>query len=99
MLAYMEGVPYRFAMVKMTMFIDEALLGRVMKLTGLKTKTATVEFALRETERKTKLTRFLAERKPDSAEEWRESVDPNYDLMRLRLAEKPARYRPKRGSR
>jgi Arc/MetJ family transcription regulator len=86
-------------MMKMTMFIDEALLARVMKLTGLKTKTETVEFALRETERKNKLARFLAERGTASAEEWKGSVDPNYDLMRLRVAEKPARYRTKRGTR
>ncbi|MGI9113567.1 MAG: type II toxin-antitoxin system VapB family antitoxin [Chthoniobacterales bacterium] len=86
-------------MVKMTMFIDETLLARVMKMTGLKTKTETVEFALRETERKNKLARFLADKEKLSGEEWKNSVDPNYDLMRLRLAEKPARYRAKRGSR
>jgi Arc/MetJ family transcription regulator len=86
-------------MMKMTMFIDEALLQRVMKMTGLKTKTETVEFALRETERKSKLARFLANREKLSADEWKNSVDPNYDLMRLRLAEKPGHYRAKRGSR
>jgi len=40
------------------MFIDEGLLARVMKLTGLKTKTQTVEFALRETERKARRSKF-----------------------------------------
>jgi Arc/MetJ family transcription regulator len=86
-------------MTKMTMFIDELLLDRVMKLTGLRTKTETVEFALRETERKNKLARFLSERKT-TADDWKDAVDPAYDLMRLRVAEKPARYRSsKRGSR
>ena len=95
----MAGVPYhRDAVMKMTMFIDEALLDRVMKLTGLKTKTETVEFALRETERKNKLSKFLGTRKI-AASEWKGSVDPAYDLMRLRLAETPAKYRTKRGSR
>lgn len=95
----MAVVPYRGdVMTKMTMFIDEALLERVMKLTGLKTKTETVEFALREAERKNKLAKFLRERKAD-AKPWKASVDPAYDLMRLRLAERPARYRAKRGSR
>jgi Arc/MetJ family transcription regulator len=84
------------AVTKMTMFIDEGLLARVMKLTGLKTKTETVEFALRETERKTKLAKFLGARKT-AASEWKGSVDPAYDLMRLRIAEKPPRYRTKRG--
>ena len=85
-------------MMKMTMFIDETLLERVMKLTGLKTKTETVEFALRETERKSKLGKFLAGRNL-SADEWKNSLDPAYDLMRLRLAEKPGKYRSKRGPR
>ncbi len=85
-------------MMKMTMFIDEELLERVRKLTGLKTKTETIEFALRETERKSKLVRFLGKKKLD-ASEWKESLDPAYDLMALRLAETPGKYRTRRGSR
>lgn len=85
-------------MMKMTMFIDETLLERVMKLTGLKTKTETVEFALREAERKSKLGKFLGRRKLE-AKEWKESLDPAYDLMALRLAETPGKYPTKRGSR
>ncbi len=85
--------------MKMTMFIDEGLLERVMKLTGLKTKTETVEFALRETERKKKLSEFLSRRKRLPASEWKNSLDPAYDLMALRAAEKPAKYRVKRGPR
>lgn len=84
-------------MVKMTMFIDEALLARVMELTGLKTKTEAVEFSLRETERKAKLERLSTKGKL-SAHEWKDSVDPAYDLMTLRLAEKPKKHRAKRGS-
>jgi Arc/MetJ family transcription regulator len=94
----MAGEPYPGAWMKMTMLIDEALLERVMKLTGLKTKTETVEFALRETERKNKLSGFLSRRKL-AADEWKNSVDPAYDLMRLRMLEKPGKYRAKRGSR
>ena len=93
----MAILPYHAnVMTKMTMFIDEMLLERVRKLTGLKTKTETVEFALRETERKSKLGEFLRKRKDV---EWKGSVDPAYDLMRLRLAEKPGKYRNRRGSR
>jgi Arc/MetJ family transcription regulator len=93
----MARVPYHIdVMTKMTMFIDEMLLERVRKLTGLKTKTETVEFALRETERKSKLAKFLNTRK---AAEWKGSVDPAYDLMRLRLEERPGKYRTRRGTR
>ncbi len=56
------------------------------------------EFALRETERKSKLGKFLGRRKLE-AREWKESLDPAYDLMALRLAETPGKYRAKRGSR
>ena len=94
----MAMVPYRGIVVtKMTMFIDEGLLARVMKLTGLKTKTETVGFALRETERKSKLAKFLSARKVTPAE-WKGSVDPAYDLTRLRVAERPPRYRTKRAA-
>jgi Arc/MetJ family transcription regulator len=93
----MAVLPYHAAvMTKMTMFIDEMLLERVRKLTGLKTKTETVEFALRETERKSKLGKFLNRRK---AMNWKGSVDPAYDLMALRLAEKAGKYRTRRGPR
>lgn len=81
-------------MTKMTMFIDEALLERVMKLTGLKTKTETVEFALREAERKTRLSKFIAKEKV-SADVWKGSLDPAYDLMALRVAEVPPTSRKK----
>jgi Arc/MetJ family transcription regulator len=83
-------------MTKMTMFIDEKLLARVMEITGIKTKTEAVEFALRETERKAKITRFVA-RHPLAADEWTDAVDPAYDLATLRAAEKTGSYRSKRG--
>jgi Arc/MetJ family transcription regulator len=85
-------------MMKMTMFIDEELLARVMELTGVKTKTEAVELALRETERKGKLSRFITN-ETLAADEWRGAVDPAYDVMALRAAEKPKGYGSKRGSR
>lgn len=85
-------------MTKMTMFIDEALLDRVMKLTGLRTKTEAVAVALREVERSRKLAKFLRSRQARSID-WKKSVDPNYDLLKLRLADMPAHYRNIRGSR
>ena len=94
----MAIVPYLHLVMKMTMFIDEALLARVMELTGLKTKTEAVEFSLREAERKGTLGRFVAKEKLAN-DEWKESVDPGYDLMALRVAEKPRKYGGKRGPR
>lgn len=94
----MAVVPYRPHMTKMTMFIDEALLARVLRLTGLKTKTDAVALALRELERDRKLARFLKARKANSID-WKSSVDPAYDLMKLRRADMPPRYRASRGSR
>ncbi|HEX3818362.1 MAG TPA: type II toxin-antitoxin system VapB family antitoxin [Chthoniobacterales bacterium] len=86
-------------MTKMTMFIDEALLERVMKLTGLKTKTEAVEFALGEAERHGKLSKFLAEERR-GAIDWKDALDPAYDLMALRMAEMPfSPKKNKRGSR
>ena len=41
--------------MKMTLSIDEKLLARVMKLSGLKTKREAVDFDLREAERLGKL--------------------------------------------
>ncbi|MBA3960937.1 MAG: type II toxin-antitoxin system VapB family antitoxin [Chthoniobacterales bacterium] len=73
----MAGLPYSGCAMKMTMSIDEALLKRVMKLTGFTTKTEAVNFALKEAER----------------------VDPNYDLMALRIAELPAATTKKSDSR
>ena len=82
----------------MTMHIDEALLRRVMKLGGFKTKTDAIDFALREAARKTKLMKFVTDEKLPPRE-WARSIDPAYDLIALRVAEKPPGYRTKRGSR
>ena len=85
-------------MTKMTMFIDEALLKSVLKLTGLKTKTEAVALALREIERDRKLAKFLKARKR-KAVDWKNSVDPNYDLMKVRMADMPHKVAKVRGSR
>ncbi len=94
----MAQQPYPELVTKMTMFIDEELLARVMGLTGLKTKTEAVEFSLREAERKAKLGRLLSKEKL-AADEWKESVDPAYDLTALRVAEMPSKNRARRGPR
>jgi Arc/MetJ family transcription regulator len=45
--------------VKTTIELDEDRLNRVMKLTGLKTRKAVLDFALREAERAAQMRRFL----------------------------------------
>jgi Arc/MetJ-type ribon-helix-helix transcriptional regulator len=84
--------------MKMTMHIDEGLLERVMKLGAFKSKTEAIDFALREAERKSKILKFVADGKV-AGDEWSKSVDPDYNIVALRAAEKPNRYRVKRGSR
>lgn len=72
----------------MTISINEKLLARVMKLTGLKTKKEAVEFALEEAERLGKLSKFLASQRLADTD-WKDCLDPKYDLMALRMAEMP----------
>ncbi|WP_353567892.1 type II toxin-antitoxin system VapB family antitoxin [Haloferula sargassicola] len=73
--------------MKMTMHIDEALLARVMETYDLETKTDAVHFALNELDRKARLRAMLKEGLGLTPEELKEGVDPNYDPMRMRVAE------------
>jgi Arc/MetJ family transcription regulator len=78
--------------MKMTMHIDEGLLAGVMKEYGFESKTEAVEKALFEMDRRAKLKRFAEKGLGFTAKELKNAVDPNYDLMALRAAEKPPRY-------
>jgi Arc/MetJ family transcription regulator len=78
--------------MKMTMHIDETLLEEVMEKYGLETKTDAVNFALKELDRRKKLRAFMREGLGFTAEELKASVDPNYDLESLRVAETPTKY-------
>ena len=46
--------------MKMTMYIDEELLARVMEATGTTSKTKAIDLALREMDRKAKLIKLSA---------------------------------------
>jgi Arc/MetJ family transcription regulator len=85
--------------MKMTMHIDEGLLDRVMKHFGVDSKTKAVELALREMDRKSKLSVLLEKGLGLSAAELRDAIDPNYDLEAMRLAETPPPYGSKRSRR
>jgi Arc/MetJ family transcription regulator len=78
--------------MKMTMHIDKALLERVMSATGANSKTAAVDLALREMDRKAELKRLAEKGLGLTAEELKEAFDPAYDLARTRNLDKPVTY-------
>jgi hypothetical protein len=81
------------------MHIDEALLKRVMKNYGCESKTAAIDFALAELDRKARLKEFAEKGLGFTPEELGNAVDPDYDVMSLRVAEDPPPYgkrRPRR---
>ena len=72
--------------MKTTIEIDDAKLKRVMKLAGLKTRKATIEFALSQAERLGRINRLFAEQ--FFIEDQGEVIDPSYDVLTLRQQEK-----------
>ena len=73
--------------MKTTVDLDDKKLRRLMKLTGLKTRKETIDFALTEAERLARI-RKLFERPfyvdPDGL-----IIDPDYDVIGMRKREKP----------
>ncbi|MBM3835115.1 MAG: hypothetical protein FJ403_17950 [Verrucomicrobia bacterium] len=86
--------------MKMTMYIDDDLLNRVMAATGSTSKTKAIDLALREMDRRAELKRIATEGLGLSAEELKGAFDPASDRdATLRLAEKPVTYGRKSRSR
>ena len=85
--------------MKMTMYIDDALLARVMAATGASSKTKAIDLALREMDRKAKLMKLGAAGLGLTAEELSDAVDPAYNLEEMRRGETPVHYGRKRHSR
>ena len=83
----------------MTLHIDDGLLERVMAATGAKSKTMAIDLALREMDRKHTLAKLTAEGLGLSPEELKETVDPAYDLAKMRQSETPVTYGRKPRSR
>jgi Arc/MetJ family transcription regulator len=71
--------------MKMTLEVDEKKLARVMKLTGIRTKTAAVEYALGTAERAARREKLFATRW--SREQLIAAVDPAYDVLAVRHAD------------
>ncbi len=78
--------------MKITLNVDGSLLARAMKALGTENKTYAIDLALREVCRKHTL-RALGQRGLGlSSTDLKKAVDPDYDLMALRLAETPVKY-------
>jgi Arc/MetJ family transcription regulator len=73
--------------MKMTMHIDDALLERVIRLTGASSKTEAVSIALKEMDRRARLAEFGKNGIGLTKAEMLAAVDPSYDLMAMRVAE------------
>jgi Arc/MetJ family transcription regulator len=73
--------------MKTTVDLDEKKLRRLMRLTGLKTRKATIDFALTEAERLAKIKKLFQE--PFYLEAEGPVVDPDYDVISMRKREKP----------
>jgi Arc/MetJ family transcription regulator len=86
--------------MKMTMYIDDELLARVMEATGTTSKTKAIDLALREMDRKAKLVKLATAGLGLSPDELRDAVDPAYNLEAMRREETPVKYgrksRPRR---
>jgi Arc/MetJ family transcription regulator len=85
--------------MKMTMHIDDELLARVMDATGTTSKTAAIDLALREMDRRAKLVKLASEGLGLGPDELKDAVDPAYDLDEMRRRETPVTYGRKPRSR
>jgi Arc/MetJ family transcription regulator len=84
--------------MKMTMYIDDALLARVMEATGATSKTHAVDLALREMDRKAKLMKLSAAGLGMAPDELKDAVNPAFNLETMRRLETPTHYGRKRRS-
>jgi len=85
--------------MKMTMYIDDELLARVMEATGTTSKTRAIDLALREMDRRAKLIKLSAAGLGLGPDELKDAIDPAYDLEALRRRETPVNYGRKPRSR
>ena len=85
--------------MKMTLHIDGDLLARVMASTGTESKTKAIDLALREMDRKARLVSLASTGLGLGPLELRETVDPAYDLDKMRRMETPVHYGRKPRSR
>ena len=85
--------------MKMTLNIDDGLLERVMEATGASSKTAAIDLALREVDRRANLVRIASEGLGLSSDALKEAIDPAYKIEEVRRLETPVTYGRKSSSR
>ncbi len=78
--------------MKMTLYIDEALLARVMEATGTASKTKAIDLAVRDMDRKAKLMSLSAAGLGMAPDELKDALDPAYNLEEMRRRETPVTY-------
>lgn len=86
--------------MKITLNVDDDLLGRVMKANGITNKTKAIDLALREMDRRAELFRLTTEGLGMSSMELREVFDPASEKANDPIREASSRYgRKSRSSR
>lgn len=81
--------------MKITLNVNDDLLNRVVKSSGSKTKTAAIDLALREMDRRARLTEVLTKGSGLQGEELANMFDPTTDPTLLRAAEGSGSYNQK----
>jgi Arc/MetJ family transcription regulator len=88
-----------FSCMKITLNIDPVLLRRAQQIAGTTSKTTAIDLALRDFVQRGSLLAALEDAQKLSPEEWSAAVDPNYDVMAMRVAETASTYGGKTRSR
>jgi Arc/MetJ family transcription regulator len=73
--------------MKTTVDIDERKLTDVMRLTGVRSRKAAVDYALSCAERVERLRKLFDKPLPD--DEYRAAIDPAYEVLALRAKDRP----------
>ncbi len=90
--------PY-FSCMKITLNIDPVLLRKAQEIAGTTSKTTAIDLALRDFVQRGSLLAALDDAQKLSPEEWGAALDPNYDIMAVRVAETGTTYGSKTRSR
>ena len=88
-----------FICMKITLNIDPTLLRRAQEIAGTTSKTTAIDLALRDFVQRGSLLAALDDAQRLSPEDWGAALDPNYDVLAMRIAETGATYGGKTRSR
>lgn len=88
-----------FSCMKITLNIDPVLLRRAQEIAGTTSKTTAIDLALRDFVQRGSLLAALDDAQRLSPEDWGAALDPNYDVLAMRVAETGATYGGKTRSR